>query len=603
MKKVLFYVEPHPIRNLFIEFISPADLFAKIALHENFDDIDWRMFSNKFLLDLVVEHFKSSDKTVDFPYPHEIVGTDVDKQVSLDTFKDKLIYPDEEDHNKICSMLSEWNESEIRRRNELVDGVGSLSEYYESVLEKIYNLYEFTHIILWSENGAVRNFCKKYNIQPIHMELGPTRQPFQETILIDTLGTNGNSGFCKETIFNDRLNISSTLWNSDFYDKSYTPTREILLGQGSAVFAESNSGGLSFLTGSSDPTKFSNEINQKENYIDNYVLICLQLADDLNTLKHSHYLDPKDFLSEIIPKVLKLGYKVLVKRHPGARGRVYNLIKENEAVEHAKTLSDNVFILGSQTSQKDFILLNKNAKAVISINSSVSCESWIIGVPGLITGSAAFDIEGRLYTLTTDFLNGGELIDNSECLKNIEDGIEFGLNKYFIPRSQYLISAVLSKVINSFDENIHPSFVKWYTTEIDIFELLAIEKIKNIESELTKYDSVDFYQLIENSIPNENFYNCAIDQYFDVDNELYIKGWAAKSGITIVYLFIEYGNNIYLAESCERLDIYNAFGSVPLKSGFAIKELFDGEMPREDAFNLYIYGDDNICRHVKIIKE
>lgn len=617
MKKVLFYVEPHPIRNLFIEFITPAEVFIDAALHDNFSGIEWRMFSNDFLLNLISEKHvsryqfgMSTEGNIEGKNVNEDWEGEVDFELNtiLAKFKENLIYPEDEDTVKIHSFLSEWNESQILLRNELVEGVGELSRYYEQLLEKIYQNYKFTHIVLWSENGAVRNFCEKFNIQPIHMELGPTRRPFQDTILIDTSGTNGNSSFCKDDVSNKNNSVACSLWSSDFYSNDYISVQEMLLTPAVPVSAINKHGTLSLLTGTEFEDNLRAEINRQADFIDNYVVICLQLADDLNTLNHSDYLDPKHFLSETIPKVISLGYKVFIKRHPGARGRIFNLIKEKEAIDFAINISKDVYILDAETSQHDFIRLTKNATAVISINSSVSCESWIVGVPGLIMGKAAYDIKGRLQKLTSDFLNGGDLITDKKYLGGIQSSIEYGLNNYFIPRSNYVISACLAKVVNDFNNQANCGFANWFNDNIDIFKIINDEKANEANRNLMllskKHQAsvINFANLTTFAVPNVGFYLCEILNFDNKNNQVIVEGRIAISSVNPVYIFIEDNNKIFMADDVETNKLSDDDSTSGKEKCFIIKAYSDKESLPQDEFNIYIHGSDGICRYIRVIK-
>ncbi len=601
MKKVLFFVEPHPIRNIFVEFITPGDMFAKIASHENFDGIEWRIFSNKYILDLMIEHFVNDDHTVDFIYPHELSGTDLEKKEALVDFKNKLIYPSNEDHKKICSFLDEWDGDGILSRNTLVDGVGEISLYYESLLEKIHAEYQFTHIVLWSENGAVKQFCSKFDVQSLHFELGPTRLPFQDTILIDPQGTNGNATICTEKVIKSDNAISTNLWMSDFSNKGYLSVLESYLAPSNTHSVENLHGESLILTDIGYSGNVTAEIKLKANFIDNYVVICLQLADDLNTLNHSKYANPLEFLDDVVPKVISLGYNVIIKRHPGAPGRIFNLVKEVEAIEHAKSLSDKVLVLHPDTTSEDFLAITKNSRVVISINSSVSCESWILGTPGLILGNAAYDINNSIKNLSIDFLQGGNLLDNEEYLIRVRDDIKFSLNHYFMPRNQYLLSEVLAKVVNEYSASSSKSYVQWLKDNVDIFEIMMKEKLLIMNNNISKYEKVDTALLADTAIPNESFYSITIEEFKCTQNEFIISGWAEADGVSVIKVFIEYENEYLFAESFERPDVEQAYQSINSGAGFKISEQIHAEFVYKDNVKLYIYGSDLRCRYINIL--
>ncbi|MFT4271333.1 MAG: hypothetical protein QM578_10005 [Pantoea sp.] len=593
MKKILFYVEPHPIRNYFNEFMQPGLFFFEIASQNNFLIQDWKIFSNSFVLDEML------DMLLD---PEGVAQSNPDFPIGKrDSIQERFIYPDEEDESTIRSLLKEWDENEILVRNNLVLGKGELSEYYESILNKIFQTYKFTHLVLWSENGAVRNFCQKNGISVIHMELGPTRLPFQETILIDPSGTNANASFCMTKYENLKGPIDSTLWMTDFSKKNNINVHELYLSLSSAVDVENKSGATSIVTEreflESKKTSLTDPLLK---FLDNYVIVSLQLTDDLNTINHSDFRTPKEFLEYVCPRLLSLGYNILIKRHPGSPSRVFNLIKEVEAIEYAKNLSENIYILPMHMEQKDFLLLSKNSRALLSINSSVCFESWIIGVPGLILGDAVFDVGGSIRTLSDDFINGGALLADLTYVNKIKESISYSLNHYFIPRSSFVISEVLSRIVLSFNAKKNDDFVKWMHDEVDIFDILLNEKIKGVEKNLSNKPDIDFYKEIKNSSENNGYYHFNIDEFHLRNNEFILRGWAIAEKTEALVIFSELNGEIIFSEMVERADVKKHFPFAALNSGFDMRVQIKDKMRLVTGGRLFIYGSDKKCRYLEI---
>lgn len=592
MKRILFYVEPHPIRNYFSDFIDPAILFFEIASHKNFTGIDWKIFSNSFILDDMSQRLIDNRDNIESLSSKEYLS--LSNSDILDVIKNKIIYPEVDDDIKIRSLLKMWDENEIQTRNDLVLGIGDITIFYESVLKRIKNKFDFTHIVLWSENGAVRNFCDKAGIEVIHMELGPTRLPFQETIVIDPLGTNANSSLCRNRRPQIKESIDSALWTTDFSKKNNLSVKELYLSPGNIIEAEHISGDV-FLTTDGD---FSGA--EETVFIDNFVVVTLQLTDDLNTINHSKYKTPKEYLQEILPKLLAMGYKVLIKRHPGAIHRIFNLIKELEALEYAKKLSGKVYILPATMVQKEFIILSKNARAILSINSSVSFEAWIIGVPGLIFGNAVFDIDNKLTKLSEDFINGGDLLYNLDYINCIKEDVAYSLNHYLLPKNIFVLSTVLMRVVNSYNKKYEPNFIKWLFHEIDVFEILLNEKILDIESNLSSKSYLDFNKEIANAIPNDGFYQYSIDECYHDNKKLLLRGWAISTKVSVHMIFLEFAGGIHISQMVERPDVKQHFPYAANNSGFEMREEMNRKAMNVKNNKLYIYGSDGICRYIEI---
>lgn len=163
--RVLFYADPHPIRNGFFEFNEAAHRMHAMASEAAFAEIDWRLFSNQYILGDVATKGDAA----------------------------RLIWPTTEESECISSFLQEWNQEAIAARTDLVRGEGPAADFYRAVLGRIKDEFDFTHVVLWSENGAVRRFAAGAGVGVIHAELGPIRSPFKKTIYFDPFGTNANA--------------------------------------------------------------------------------------------------------------------------------------------------------------------------------------------------------------------------------------------------------------------------------------------------------------------------------------------------------------------------------------------------------------------------
>lgn len=596
MKKILFFAEPHPLRNTFSEFLPPAFKFFEMASHVNFLDIEWRIFSNSYVLNELAEHFSQIENNLNIGSFKGLSQIEIERKII-----ESLVYPDYEDDKKIKKLLNKWDEDEIDVRNGIVLGNTVLSIFYESLLRKVFSEFQFTHLVLWSENGAARNFCKKNGISILHMELGPTRAPYQETLMIDPFGTNANASLTDLDIYS-RQGVNSYLWASDFSSSNTLSTKEIYPTLGTYTSMETSEG--VYLCSPKDVTcirPFNLEKNEDNiTYLDNYVIVSLQLTDDLNTINHSHFKNPSHFIKEIVPRLLALGFKVCIKRHPGAVHRIFNLVKELEAINYAKSLSPEIFILPSEMQQKDYILFSKGAKAVISINSSVCFESWIIGVPGLIFGDAIFNFNQEISQLSNDFLNGGSLIDNVELINNIKLKIAHSLNNYFIPNNIFVLSKTMAKIVADCSVKSKQEYLEWLRENIDIFEMLFEEKVFEVSNSIGEKPDIDYYAEMATALPNDNFYQYSIDDLKIINREIHLRGWVISQGTKPLSVFIEYAGNLLISSMTCRDDVKSHFPYVDYNPGFEIRENVNSKDLKGNSLNIYIYGSDNKCRCITV---
>lgn len=596
MKKVLFYAEPHPLRNTFSEFLPPAMKFFELASHVNFSDIEWRIFSNSYVLNELSEHFSQIENNIRIDTFRGFSQSEIENKIT-----ESLIYPDSEDDQKIKNLLNKWDEQEINVRNGIVLGTTVLSIFYESMLRKAFKKFQFTHVVLWSENGAVRNFCAKNGIKVLHMELGPTRAPYQETLMIDPFGTNANASLTDLDMCSQN-GVNSYLWGSDFSSSNSLSTKEIYPTLGSYTTIESSEG-KSFCA-PKDITcikHLDHELSEDRiKPIDNYVIVSLQLTDDLNTINHSSYKDPSHFIKEIVPRLLALGFNVCIKRHPGAIHRIFNLVKELEAVEYAKSLSDNVFILPSEMQQKDYILFSKRAKAIISINSSVCFESWVMGVPGLIFGDAIFNFDKVLTRLSNDFLNGGSLLDDENLINDIKLRVTNSLNNYFIPNNIFVLSKTMAKIVADCSVETKKEYLEWIRTHIDIFEMLFEEKVIEVSNKIGEKPGIDYYAEMASALPNDNFYQYSIDDLKIVNREIHLRGWIISQEAKPLSVFIEYSGNLLISSMTCRDDVKSHFPHVDFNPGFEIIENIISRDFNQKSLNIYIYGSDHKCRCITV---
>jgi hypothetical protein len=348
--KVLIYIEPHPVRDSYEEFSGIGRFLAESMLaYKNVEDFELRVFSNNSVVDILNLAVPSLGFICERP-------TGVESK-QLESYK------------------SAWREDTIQTWIDLTNGVGQVSSFYYSILQRIHSRFEFDAVVLWSENGAVRSFCQENNIVALHGELGPTRTPFQETIYFDPAGTNGNAAArsaCLSSL--DLRDLPPATW----------------LGMKSRT--ENNPDGIGIID-----TPYTAVVDSLALQIQHpYVYIPLQLADDLNTIKNSLFKGPKDFLEQTLPKFIAQGLNIVIKPHPGSVHRPYNLIEETKALSYAKTLGASVCILDRATTVTRALRLISQAAYVCTINSSVGYEALLLGKTPIVLGDAYYDVGGLL---------------------------------------------------------------------------------------------------------------------------------------------------------------------------------------------------------------
>ena len=354
---ILLWNEPHPIRNSYTEHLHVSRMLLS-PLDEAVQEgrATLRVFSNDAVIDQLTE--------------------------SMPRYIGALQRPTNEEARAIAAQFGQWDEAAIGRWLDLVRGKGKVTDLYLSILERLHAEQAIDVVLLWSENGAVRRFARDHAIPVLHGELGPTRAPYPETMYFDAAGTNGNAAFraaardaIEEARGDPRVVLPSATWLVSAARGNPTPeTRPDLVDLG-VTYLHDRAGML-------PPGP--------------YLFAPLQLADDLNTLVHSEFGSPLDFVRHVAGLARDNGYGLVVKGHPGVRERAYNLRREIEALDWLEDEMPEAVILPRDCGPEISAHVMANAAYTVSINSSVGFESMIQGVPALVLGQAAFDAGGWL---------------------------------------------------------------------------------------------------------------------------------------------------------------------------------------------------------------
>lgn len=400
MKRVLLYVEPHPIRNYYEEFHDIgrllSDVLAKGAAENGYS---FRVFSNDFVVD-------------------RLASGNPDLATCC-------LRPTDRENRVIHGFDQLWTEKEIHQWIALTQGRGRAAEFYEGIPARIYGFFPFDIILLWSENGAVRNFARRHDIPVVHGELGPTRSPFHETMYFDPWGTNGNATLT-------RLPPSLTR------DSSVLPLETWVAATTRHDNAEAS------------PTLVDRFLTIDTEMLDlipagPYVYIPLQLADDLNTLAHSAYPSPEEFLAAVVPMFLEKGYEVVIKGHPASPGRPYNLTAEIRALRHAKQYGERVHVLPRDFPSSQTHCMMGQASLVCTINSSVGFEATLLGKNAVTLGAAAYDVGGVFCEEPDSMERGVDLPAMSDAKAQ---AAAFACQHYFFPRALITDGHALFRILD-----------------------------------------------------------------------------------------------------------------------------------------------------------
>lgn len=420
MKKILIYIEPHPIRNNFEEFYDIGNTMVKIFLRSAARrDYVFRFFSNNIIINRMILETPASALCA--------------------------LRPTNNESEQIQAYDFSWDKTSIDRWRDLAVGQGEVTNTYEIILERIYSEFKFDGVLLWSENGAVRRFSKKAGVKVIHGELAPTRSPFPEAMYFDPLGTNGNAS-------STRFPLSAVAARDEIRPETW------ICYESTKTSDESK---INLIDAPFTSVKYSDSFDMR----DPFVFIPLQLSDDLNVIAHSDFTSMRDFLEKTLPPILQQGYSIVIKGHPLAPSRPYNLRGELDALSYAESLGQRIKILPRNTSSLRTINIICQAEAVCTINSSVGYEATLLGKNVISLGRSCYNIGTTVNPYT---------INNIRVLTSSEDAriksTTFLSGHYFIPKKEIIENAALFEVIDFiFDNNIqtmdaHQYWSNWMAT-------------------------------------------------------------------------------------------------------------------------------------------
>jgi len=377
--KILFYLEPHYIRESFTNYLWIAREVIKL-------------YQNEFLLK---KEYKSKHTLRMSVSRH--ANNALREEFEATAFTNLFIGLNKEENDFIDKhYVSDWNEESIKLWADLLTGKGEISEFYFKILERIYSSYKFDVIVYWSTNGAVKMFSDTYSIPSIAMELGPTRKPFLETIYFDFQGVNGNS-----YTNNIKLNLIESNYSLDEIKNIlpfFMPHEKIL-----------------------DATCDILDIDTSSviyNNLGKNVLIPLQLKDDSNIVLFSQYSSMKEFLKDVIPKLTNAGYICYVKPHPGSVYRQVNQDDHGECKTFCEEL-EKVFWLDNFDNTNNLINLYSKMDYTVLINSSVGFENMLLNNIIIPLGKSPYNIGDEFPTLDDLITNKINVEEYKEMITKI----------------------------------------------------------------------------------------------------------------------------------------------------------------------------------------
>ncbi len=295
------------------------------------DDPGWRhdarIFCNRATLDRVRPHAKSVS---------ECLLTTTGQEEAL-----------------LAESLVPWAEQGIGRWIDHMKGIAEYSEGYVRMLERVRSEFAFDAIVAWGTNGIVRTYARANGVLPLFAELGPIRQPFIATGVIDSLGVNGDS----------RIAVGDFAW--DRVPDTVPPLLHANLRSERWESAP------------------------KPSHPESYVLVPLQTADDANILVHN---EGKSYEAEIVEAVARIsatGVTCVVKTHPGARHLPFNALAQARLVETLLQIP-RVVVLDRALEGAAYARLLLDASAVATFNSSLGFEASLLGTPTHVMARAGY---------------------------------------------------------------------------------------------------------------------------------------------------------------------------------------------------------------------
>lgn len=400
--KVLFYVEPHFIRNNKNAFNHVANQFLPLLRTNKADEYTAKLFANLHVI-------SSLDPTI------------------RNDLLDKIIAPTDDEEKIFSSSFDSDEDTATEIFLDLVNGRG-ISQQYERLLNRIHLLFPFDVIIYWGENGAVKKFSKERDLTSIGIELGCTRKPFDESLVLDVYGTNGSTLIPKLTI--NQIGKAVNHKKMSQFNAIFANGTEIA----SRIYSNS-------FNAIDHPLLHSILTHKKT------VFLPLQLYDDVNLIHFSQYKRLKDVVLDIIPKLASKNYITIVKTHPSSAQRKNGLLENLIAKKSLQKWSDKVIWIDDDPNSSLNIQLIKHTNFTVTVNSSLGFEATLFDKPVVVLGDAVYKPK-NLFPSLEGILNGE--FNHLDYIKNLGYLREFMLGAYLQHQSLIKSKSEFMRVIKLF---------------------------------------------------------------------------------------------------------------------------------------------------------
>lgn len=381
MSKILFYVEPFPIRNSFIHFSGIFSNFSK-ALLENKTENEYYIYANAETLVALARQFPE--------------------------YEEHFLLPAEEEEEFFHQFLKNWDSAGIDSWKQLMSD-SAVSDQFVQLIKNLYQRRPFDYIVCWGTNYAVKKAAKELKIGFINMELGCSRPPYMDSLCMDPWGVNGASSLSQSKI-KDFANIAATDAQEDLlFSDNFSP--------------KGHEASFSYFNCSSLLDKIGEE---------KIAFIPLQLYDDANLLQYSPYETVEEVILDILPKLTEKGYTCVFKEHPCSPIRAGS----NYANLKAKVTAlayPNVCWLTAKDSSLSNAKLYQMAEVIITVNSSAGFEALFYDKPVIVLGEAVYKVKGVFPTLQ-EYLNGK--FNPEQYKKNIGKIRHFFLSHYLMSKEK-----------------------------------------------------------------------------------------------------------------------------------------------------------------------
>lgn len=341
--RILLYIEPHPVRNTLTHFNDVARRFLPLLSSDARCDV--RMFANNKTFDLL-----SKD--------------------AVALHSKRLIHATPDEEFLFEQHMRPWQNEGISTWLELMSGTGEVTDAYLKILHRLWRTFPFEIIVHWGENGAIKCFTDERPVTRIGMELGCTRPPFLNTVVMDPFGTNG-SGVIPRLSIADLRKITGNNPMSRY----------------EALFSFSEN--LETRGYEEQFNPLPADITIRLNSDTRIVYLPLQLFDDANLLRFSPYKTLDEVVLDIVPKLAEKGYTVIIKPHPSSKHRKNAIIANAVARSSLHPWVNNVIWCDYPDPIPNACLISIS-DFVVTVNSSVGFEALYFDKPVVVLGDAVY---------------------------------------------------------------------------------------------------------------------------------------------------------------------------------------------------------------------